>query len=182
MNPKTLFVILDQLLIEWDQKILLRQIALYRLMCPAGTGQVSPQRLIHSNPISLYLVNTFVFIIFIITLSYQQIHVRSYHYHFICSAHLCSFLSLSLYLVSTFMFILIIITLSFQKETQRWFFVQSRFNKQCKNTFCFPLNLLSWTANFNFSVHILVLKKVMIMAVELLFIFINDVDRDLVCP
>ena len=67
MNPKTLFVILDQLLIEWDQKILLRQIALYRLMCPAGTGQVSPHRLIHSNPISLYLVSTFVFFIIIIS-------------------------------------------------------------------------------------------------------------------
>ena len=140
MNPKTLFVILDQLLIEWDQKILLRQIALYRLMCPAGTGQVSPQRLIHSNPISLYLVNTFVFIIFIITLSYQQIHVRSYHYHFICSAHLCSFLSLSLYLVSTFMFILIIITLSFQKETQRWFFLCNPGSINSVRThFVFPL-------------------------------------------
>ena len=41
---------------------------------------------------------------------------------------------------------------------------------------------LSWTANFNSSVHILVLKNVMIVAVELLLIVINNVDRDLVCP
>ena len=132
-----------------------------------------------------------------ITLSCQYIRIHYFYYHFILSANSCSFLSLSLYLFSTFMFILIIITLSCQhiyvhsyhyhfifskRNTTVIFFVQSRFNKQCKNTFCFPLNLLSWTANFNFSVHILVLKKVMIMAVELLFIFINDVDRDLVCP
>ena len=105
-----------------------------------------PHRLIHSNPISLYLVSTFVFFIIIITLSCQ--------YHPCCQ----------------------------KRNTTVIFFVQSRFNKQCKNTFCFPLNLLSWTANFNFSVHILVLKKVTIVAVVLLLIVINDVDRDLVCP
>ena len=103
-----------------------------------------------------------------ITLSCQQIHLHCYHYHFILPAHF--FHSYHYHFIFS------------KRNTTVIFFVQSRFNKQCKNTFCFPLNLLSWTANFNFSVHILVLKKVKIVAVVLLLIVINDVDRDLVCP
>ena len=136
-------------------------------MCPAGTGQVSPHHLIHSNPISLYLVSKFIFIVIIITLSCQHIF-----------------------------FILIIITLSCQHiyihHYQFILSVSSLLSKK-KATVIFLCNpgsidrvrthfLLSWTSNFNFSVHILVLKKVKIVAVVLLLIVINDVDRDLVCP
>ena len=137
-------------------------------MCPAGTGQVSPHRLIHSNPISLYLVSTFVFFIIIITLSCQHICVLYHHYYFILSVHLYSFLPLSHYLVSKFVFILIIITLSchlsahlsslslsslyfvsiisvVKMKHSSELFVQSRFNKRGLQKKHFPPNLLFWT-------------------------------------
>ena len=126
-------------------------------------------------------------------------HTVSYipiQYHFILSANsssllslslylastFFSFLSLSLYLVSTFIFIIINLSCQYHPSYQK--------KKATVIFLCNPGSidrvrthfLLSWTSNFNFSVHILVLKKVKIVAVVLLLIVINDVDRDLVCP